>query len=186
MSRGSRQRARTTTVGARLARASGLCFLLLAAGLWWVIRTPALPPIDGDRVGLDLGGERFVVELAADPMIQHRGLSGRESIDPLEGMLFAYPTPRALQFVMRDCVVPIDIAFLNRSGRVIGVHAMKVETPRQPWESKREYERRLLRYQSPPSAFFALEVAGGRLAELGIDEGSITYFDAEAVLARFE
>lgn len=160
-------------------------FSLLAAGLWWATRAPALPPVSDDRVGIDLGGERFVVELAADPAAQHRGLSGRDSIDPNGGMLFGYPSAaRALQFVMRDCEVPIDIAFLDRGGRVLAVHAMKVETPRQPWETPRQYEQRLPRYTSPAGAQFALEVAGARLEALGVGVGSHARFDVDAVLTR--
>ncbi len=161
-------------------------FAVLAAALalWLAHREAGLPPIEGDHVGIDLGGVRFVVELAADPATQQRGLSGRDAIDPLGGMLFAYPSPRRLQFVMRDCRVPIDIAFLDGAGRVVALHAMKVETPRQAWETKRQYETRLPRYTSPPQAWFALEVAGGRLAELGVEVGSDARFDVRGVLAR--
>jgi uncharacterized membrane protein (UPF0127 family) len=164
----------------------GAGFAVLAAAFWLATRTPALPPIEDDRVGVDLGGVRFIAELAADPATQQRGLSGRERIDALGGMLFAYPSPRPLQFVMRDCLVPIDIAFLDRAGRVVAVHAMGVETPRQPWETKRQYEARLPRYTSPPEALFALEVAGGRLAELGVEVASTARFDVAAVLARLQ
>lgn len=164
--------------------ACGIVFAGLALGVWWVTRAPALPPVEGDRVGVDLGGTRFVVELAAEAALQYRGLSGRESIDPLGGMLFVYPTPRAMQFVMRDCLVPIDIAFLDPRGEVVGIHAMEVEAPRQPWESAREYEQRLRRYGSPPGAQFALELAGGRLRELGVEVGSRAVFDLATVLAR--
>lgn len=166
--------------------ACALGFALLAAALWWATRAPALPPVTDDQVGIDLAGERFVVELAADPATQHRGLSGRESIDPTGGMLFAYPAPQALQFVMRDCTVPIDIAYLDRGGRVLAFHAMRVETPRQPWETRRQYELRLPRYTSPAGAHFALEVAGGRLDELGVEVGSVARLDADAVLARLD
>ncbi len=169
---------------ARWVGVSGVVFVCLAAAIWWVTRAPALPPVDGDRVGIDLGGERFVVELAVEPAAQHRGLSGRDHIEALGGMLFAYPSPRAMQFVMRECLVPIDIAFLDRRGAVLAVHAMQVETPRQPWETPRQYEQRLRRYTSPAGAQFALELAGGRLRELGIDVGSRAFFDVAAVLAQ--
>lgn len=167
-----------------LVRTCAVAFSLLAVGVWWVTRVPALAPVEGDVAGIDLGGVRFAAELAVDPGTQHRGLSGRDQIDPLGGMLFAYPSPRAMQFVMRDCLVPIDIAFLDTAGRVVALHEMKVETPRQPWETPRQYEARLPRYQSPPEAHFALEVAGGRFAELGVGVGALARFDTGAVLGR--
>ncbi len=178
MARGSEQRARWVA-------ACGGGFALLAALAWWATRVPALPPVEGNRVGIDLGGERFTVELAADPGTQYRGLSFRESIAPTGGMLFAYPRPGAMQFVMRDCLVPIDIAFLDAGGRVLALHAMQVETPKQPWETPRQYEARLPRYEGPAATQFALEVAGGRLAELGVEVGARARFDIAAVLSRF-
>ncbi len=173
-----------TRARGRWVPACGIVLACLALGLWWTTRAPALPPVEGDRVGVDLGDTRLVVELAVEATVQYRGLSGRASIDPLGGMLFVYPTPRAMQFVMRDCLVPIDIAFLDTRGTVVAVHAMEVETPRQPWESSREYEQRLRRYTSPPDAQFALELAGGRLRELGVGVGSRVRFDVATVLGR--
>ena len=67
---------------------------------------------------------------------------------------------------------------------MLAVHAMEVETPRQPWETPRQYEQRLRRYTSPADAQFALELAGGRLRELGIDVESRAVFDVAAVLAQ--
>ena len=122
-------------------------------------------------VSATIGGERFELELARDPAVQFRGLGGRSSIDPHGGMLFVFPAQQPLAFVMRDCPVPIDVAFLDGEGRVINVHAMKPEPPRAPGESAPAYEARLHPYPSALPARFAVEVAGGRLDELGVGSG---------------
>ena len=85
--------------------------------------------------------------------------------------------------VMRDCPEPIDVAFLDGEGRVVALHAMRPELPRQAGESAMQYERRLPEYRSGAPAQFAIEVAGGRLAQLGVQVGTRLAFDA-ADLAR--
>lgn len=116
-------------------------------------------------------GERFRLEVAADPQTMYRGLGGRSVIPRNGGMLFAYPAPGPLAFVMRDCPVPIDVAFLDAAGRVLNVHTMQPEPPRRPDESAAAYERRLPGYPSAGSAQYAIELAGGRFAELGVGPG---------------
>ncbi len=129
-------------------------------------------------------GERFIMELALNEPQRIRGLSGRESIDPDGGMLFVFPMSSRHEFVMRDCPAPIDIAFLDSSGRVVAFHEMKPEDPRREGESEFQYEMRLKRYPSRFPAQFAVETAGGRLASLGVKEGDKIEFDAEALKRR--
>ena len=124
-------------------------------------------------VSASIGGEHFELEVASDPAAQMRGLGGRAAIDPHGGMLFVFPKTRPLAFVMRDCPIPIDVAFLDAQGRVINVHTMQPEAPRAPSESALDYEARLHPYPSALPAHFALEVAGGRLAELGVRSGDV-------------
>lgn len=129
-------------------------------------------------------GERFRMELALTEPARIRGLSGREEIDPDGGMLFVFPSALRREFVMRDCPVPIDIAFLDASGRVVAVHEMTPEEPQREGETDMQYEFRLKRYPSRFPAQFAVETAGGRLASLGLKEGDRVEFDAEGLKAR--
>jgi uncharacterized membrane protein (UPF0127 family) len=98
-------------------------------------------------------------------------------------MLFVFRSPRPLSMVMRDCPEPIDVAFLDGGGRVVARHTMAPEPPRGAGESAFEYEQRLPAYPSGAPAQFAIELAGGRLAQLGVGVGSALAFDA-AELAR--
>jgi len=120
---------------------------------------------------VSIGGERFTLEVARDTATQFHGLGGRTHIDPHGGMLFVFPFPRATAFVMRDCPIPIDVAFLDPSGRVIAVHEMSAEAPRRADETAIAYESRLKQYPSGLPAMFAIETAGGRLRQLGVKGG---------------
>ena len=128
---------------------------------------PRLPTAE-----VTIGGERFTLEVARDPATQFRGLGGRTHIDPHGGMLFAFPFPRTTAFVMRDCPIPIDVAFLDADGRVIAIHEMQPEPPRGAGESTGAYESRLRPYPSGLPALFAIETAGGRLRALGLHGGA--------------
>jgi hypothetical protein len=164
-----------------VARAATLLGVALA-----LLLLPALRCAQSEAAGVaaTIAGERFQLELAADPATRFRGLSGRSRIAPNGGMLFAFRPAQPLAFLMRDCPIPIDIAFLDGAGRVLAVHAMRVEPPRAPGESGGEYEARLPLYESGVAAQFAIEVAGGRLAELGLAPGDRVEFDRAAILAR--
>lgn len=115
-------------------------------------------------------GRTFFMEIAPDNSRRIRGLAGRELIEPDGGMIFVFPRPRVLGFVMRDCLVPIDIAFLDEFGVVVATHEMPIE-PREPGEETAAYDRRLTNYSSRSPALFALEFKAGTLRELEIERG---------------
>ena len=137
-----------------------------------------------ETLRVTLGGETFELELALDPHSRFRGLSGRAAVPADGGMLFVHPSPRPVAMVMRHCPVPIDVAFLDAWGRVLSRFSMKPEPPRRTDESEREYEARLPRYASGWPAQFAIELAGGRLSELGIEVGQRLDIDHRALAAR--
>lgn len=127
------------------------------------------PPPGTERV--EISGRTFDLEIAADNASRTKGLSGRTSIPPDGGMLFVFPDARRLNFVMRDCPIPIDILFLDPTGRVVAKHKMKPEEPKRPGESDTDYERRLRLYPSGHSAQFAIELQGNMLDTLSVKEG---------------
>lgn len=129
---------------------------------------PATP--DGyERV--EIGGRTFLLELVADPKTREKGLGDRESIPEDGGMLFSFPDSSVRQFVMRDCLVPIDIIFLDADGLVVAMHHMPLDEPRREDENDVQYERRLKRYSSRFNARYAIEIRGGLLEELDLRTG---------------
>jgi uncharacterized membrane protein (UPF0127 family) len=85
---------------------------------------------------------------------------------------------------MRDCPVPIDVAFLDAAGRVVAVHEMQPEEPRRPGESPLAYEARLRFYGSEAPVQFAIETAGGRLRAVGLAPGDRVPLDFRGLSAR--
>ena len=160
-------------------------FPLLAAIALACTESESPPPPPGEApesLWVEIAGEPFELELALDAASRHEGLSGRLSIEPNGGMLFVntVESPRAM--VMRDCGIPLDVAFLDFSGEVVAIHEMRPELPRRPGESRREYESRLRVYRSAAPAGFAIETAGGRLDEIGLRVGDRVVFDIASTL----
>jgi uncharacterized membrane protein (UPF0127 family) len=126
---------------------------------------------------VEVEGRKFFLEVAADAETRTQGLGGREFIADNGGMLFVFPEPRRLNFVMRDCFVDIDVIFLDQLGNVTAVHHMPVEEGQRDGESDYDYETRLKRYPSRMAAQFAIELTGGTAAELGVEPGEAIKLD---------
>ena len=117
-----------------------------------------------------ISGETFDLELSLDDQAREKGLMHRDSIPDHGGMLFVFPDSkvRVQSFWMANCLVDMDIIYLDRRGTVTAVHRMKVEPPQKPGESKDDYERRLPRYPSAYPAQFAIELKAGSLDRLNV------------------
>jgi uncharacterized membrane protein (UPF0127 family) len=165
---------------------------VIAAGIAVVIAVGLLPltgcsnsdkPSGNANTNIEsvkIDGKVFHLELALDGETRFKGLSDREHIEPDGGMLFVFPRAADQRFVMRDCFTDIDIIFLDPAGRITAMHHMPAEPPRDP-ETEPEtgvpatdkYEQRLKRYPSRYPAQFVIELAGGMLEELSINEGDL-------------
>ncbi|MEM1185761.1 MAG: DUF192 domain-containing protein [Planctomycetota bacterium] len=154
--------------------------------LCWVLPgcSEALVADGFERVKIN--GEAFDLEIAADDASRLQGLSGRTVVPEDGGMIFVFPRSARRSFVMRDCLVPIDIIFLDPIGRVVATHAMTIEEPKREDESAMMYELRLKKYSSRYGAQYAIELAGGKVAQLGIKEGDLIELNHEKLkgLAR--
>ncbi|MCD6303901.1 MAG: DUF192 domain-containing protein, partial [Planctomycetes bacterium] len=111
-------------------------------------------------------GHTWQVELAVTPEQRYRGLSNRKELPAGRGMLFVFETPQVLEFCMRQCLIPLDIAFIDENLRVVKTCTMAVE----PYG----FERAV--YSSDRPAQYALEVPAGSLAAAGVAVGDTVRF----------
>jgi len=173
---------RTTTLFSALGLRAGV----LALGLLGACATTACAPGSAAPPGTErvvIKGKTFHLKPASDPGAREKGLGGVTDIPADGGMIFAFTSTRTLSFVMRDCTIPIDVAFLTENGTVLSWHAMVPEEPRQLGEEPLAYELRLKRYSSGYPARFAVEVAGGTFGPLGLTVGDRLEFDAQGLRA---
>lgn len=162
------------------ARLAALVTACAAAGLLGGCRDERRPGLER----AEISGRIFWLEPALEDAIRVKGLGGRASIPAEGGMLFGFPQAQQMAFVMRDCPIDIDIAFLDDAGRVVARHEMKAEEPRGAGESDIDYENRLKHYPSRFAARFAVELAGGTLRKLGLREQDLVGLDLAGLKGR--
>jgi uncharacterized protein len=61
------------------------------------------------------------LELATNDELRGQGLMYRESLPSGEGMLFLFPQPGEYPFWMKNTLIPLDMIWLETSGRVVAI-----------------------------------------------------------------
>lgn len=135
--------------------------VVVAIALGWM----AWQRMDGppEYVTATIGGEKFRLETCFDDETRARGMMGRTSIGENEGMVFAFAETRVRGFWMKDCLINLDIVYLDEMGRVVSFTTMKRPEPGTP-------DHLLPNYSSVYRARYAIELRAGRAAELGIKQ----------------
>jgi len=153
-------------------------------GVWLllVVGTHA-PAAATDDYEVEIGGEPFLLEVAADAKTRYLGLGGRESIAANGGMIFVFPRAEPRRFVMRDCLIPIDILFLDSDGAITATYTMQPEEPQGRYESDQAYAQRLTHYSSLTAAQFVIELRAGTVGRLGLTPGDSVALDAPRLLS---
>ena len=83
----------------------------------------------------------------------------REKLATSAGMLFVYDRPQRVSFWMRNTLIPLDMIFLDRDGRVKRIHENAVPLDETGIEGGTGIQ-------------YVLEINGGLAGRLGITEGS--------------
>ncbi len=117
---------------------------------------------DTATVRIRVRGVEVDVEVADRPEQRQEGLMHRDSLPENRGMLFVYPDERTLTFWMRNTRIPLDIAFIDRRGRIVDVQQM------EPFDEELTSSRR--------PAMYALEMRLGWFEDHGIGVGDQVEF----------
>ncbi len=106
----------------------------------------------------------FRVTTAKTPTTREKGLSGRDSLAPDEGLLFIFPTSQVSGFWMKDMKFPIDIIWIDSNRKVVTVaeNILPETYPKSFYPTKK--------------AQFVLEVNAGSAKKSGLVEGTTVVF----------
>ena len=126
-----------------------LLFVIVGCG-----RAPALP-----TVSMRIGGQSFTLELATTESEQELGLMHRDHLDADAGMLFIFPDSAVRTFWNHDVSFPLDLIFLDSSGRIVSIKRMEKFSD--------------LDVSSDVAAKYAIELNAGTAANLGLKTGDV-------------
>jgi uncharacterized membrane protein (UPF0127 family) len=134
-----------------------IALALLVAGT--LCSLPACASPSGPRVILESGGKSLTVqvELADTDAKRERGLMFRKELPDGQGMLFLFDEEGEHTFWMKDTLIPLDLIFVDASGRVTGIIAQARPLTLQP--------------RSGGPSRMVLEVPGGWAAAHGVRVG---------------
>ena len=121
---------------------------------------------------IEIGGMLFSnMETALTDEARTRGLMFRASLPDDGGMIFLFKKPEKHSFWMRNTLIPLDILFLAKDGRITAIHTMKAEKGRGENESEEDYLERLPSYPSKEPVIAAIELNAGMAEALGLNVG---------------
>jgi len=115
-----------------------------------------------DRQAVTIRGERFILEIADDKLERTTGLMHRASLPDNGGMLFIFPEAAERAFWMKNCLIDLDVIFLDPQGKVVRIHTMTVPDPSDVDPPK---------YRSGAPAQFVIELNAGKAGQLGLKPG---------------
>ncbi|MEO8599201.1 MAG: DUF192 domain-containing protein [bacterium] len=98
-------------------------------------------------------------EIAANEAERQQGLMFREKMASNEGMLFDFEAPAGVCMWMKNTLIPLSVAFIDSSGKIVNVEDM------QPQTTDSHCAKKTVRY--------ALEMNQGWFKQKNIKPGSI-------------
>jgi uncharacterized membrane protein (UPF0127 family) len=101
----------------------------------------------------------FDVEVVSTPSTRAHGLMFRREVGERDGMLFVFPDERVQSFWMKNTLVPLDMVFVSKERKVVGILENVPPLTEDP------------RVVDSPS-LYVIEFAGGTMKRLGIRVGS--------------
>jgi uncharacterized protein len=134
--------------------------LFLSFACPWAAVLADEPVSTVERLEIDTGSgaHPFLVEVARTEPQRERGLMFRRALAADHGMLFNFETERPVQMWMRNTYLPLDMIFISRSGKVVGLA-----------ENTEPLSERIIPSGAP--AYAVLEVNAGVAAAIGLKIG---------------
>ena len=96
-----------------------LCIAACAA------QSTTAPDMQFDTVAATIKDKPFTLEIADTDAKRERGLMFRKSMPADHGMIFVFDAPDNYRFWMKNTWIPLDIVFLDETGKVLEIEPRK-------------------------------------------------------------
>jgi uncharacterized membrane protein (UPF0127 family) len=114
------------------------------------------------KIPLYIRNLEIQAEVAATAAERAKGLMGRKHLGKDDGMLFIFESEAIHGFWMKNTLIALSIAFIDRDGKIVAITDMKPLT--------------LNSHDPPRPILYALEMNQGWFAEHGIRVGEVIRF----------
>lgn len=87
-----------------------------------------MPDSNFKSINITLRGKTsfsLTCELADSPEKRNKGLMYRKNLEKDGCMLFVFPEEEILYFWMKDTYIPLDIAFMDKEGKILAIKKMQ-------------------------------------------------------------
>jgi uncharacterized membrane protein (UPF0127 family) len=111
-------------------------------------------------------GAVYSVEIPRTPEARERGLMFRANLPPRTGMLFIFDATGRYAFWMKNCLIPLDLIWLDESKVVVAILPDTPPCKADPCPI----------YQFDVPARYVLEIAGGAAHREGLAVGHVLKF----------
>ncbi|MFT3755067.1 MAG: DUF192 domain-containing protein [Pseudoxanthomonas sp.] len=116
---------------------------------------------------VEIGGERFQVEIADDDAERARGLMFRDRMDADHGMLFIHDREEPQAYWMKNTRIPLDILYFDKDRKLV---SQQRDVP--PCSAGNGCPS----YPSKAPARYVLELNAGEAARLKLENGVLLNF----------
>lgn len=148
----------------RISRANAVAMLVVfvSASPSWGAGSPA-----NDRGTVTLpSGAVYSVEIPRTAEARERGLMFRQSLPPRTGMLFVFDTTGRYAFWMKNCLIALDLIWLDDTKRVVAILPNTPPCKADPCPI----------YQFDVPARYVLEITAGAAKREGLALGHVLKF----------
>ena len=76
-------------------------------------------------ISLTAGMYVIKAEVASNATERERGLMFREQMQPNEGMVFVFDKPHVVCMWMKNTLLPLSVAFIDKNGKIINIENMQ-------------------------------------------------------------
>jgi len=110
---------------------------------------------------VELKGQRYAIEVAADNASREHGLMDRTHMDANHGMLFVFDDDAPRAFWMKNTKIPLDMLFFDADMKLVSIQHSVPPCVADPCAA----------YSSGAPARYVLELNGGEAQKLGLTSG---------------
>ncbi len=161
---------------------------VLTLALWLAI-TFIIPGCDQDTSGTiaaKINDQWFTLEVSATNEERALGFMDRTEIPADSGMIFIFRDSKERSFWMKNCLIDMDILYVDRGLSIISAYNMKTQPAQADNETETQYEDRIraaAAYPSRGGAQYVIELQAGKIQELKLARGDRVTIDQDQLKA---